>query len=108
MRQEADVHDEFPAESERQAGMTAGETTDPAEATADDLAPETLLDEERSYSPAAQQKRVPRDTELRDAGVPEPIESGSLDEAGLVPLTTRRVREQERADNAPARRRDTR
>ena len=60
----ARASEEFPAERARLAGMTGGEN--PAgEVTADDLAPETLLDESRSHSPAARAGRDANDARLR-------------------------------------------
>lgn len=83
LRSDADVRNEFPPAREREAGMTAGETAD-GEVTADDLAPETLLDEDRSRSPHARAKRSSADTLLRDAGEAEIGAGRGKDEAELA------------------------
>lgn len=44
----------FSSRRVREAGLTAGETTHPETNTADDLAPDTLLDEEGGQAPAEQ------------------------------------------------------
>jgi hypothetical protein len=80
LRPSADVREEFPRVRERQAGMTAGETAG-GEVTADDLSPETLLDEERSRTPAAQHGRAPADSLLREADEADIGGSDGEDEA---------------------------
>lgn len=57
------MRDEFPPERVREAGRTAGEMPG-GEVTADDMAPETLLDEERSRTPDSARGRAPLDTAL--------------------------------------------
>jgi hypothetical protein len=56
--------DEFPRSRVREAGMTAGETTHPHRNTADDAAPDTLLDDEGGQNPADQRGPVAADTAL--------------------------------------------
>ncbi len=82
-RSEADVQAEFPAERVRQAGMTGGETA-AGEVTADDMAPETLLDEDLSRTPGASAGRDPIDTILHEADETDIDEGQGLDEAGLA------------------------
>src|SRR5581483_8100173 len=83
LRSDADVRSEFPPARERQAGMTAGETAD-GEVTADDMAPETLLDEDRSRSPGARARRAGADTLLREADESEIGAGLGKDEAELA------------------------
>ena len=75
--------DEYPPARGREAGRTAGEMAD-HEITADDLSPETLLDEERSHTPDAPRGRVPRDTELSEVPDNGVGLGGGLDEAELA------------------------
>lgn len=49
----------------REAGRTAGETDHPSRNTADDLAPDTLLDEEGGQAPAEQHGPQSNDTLMR-------------------------------------------
>jgi len=60
---------EFPPARTRKVGLTGGETPKRDEVTADDLAPETLLDDDPSHTPDAG-GRGPNDAVLRalDAG----------------------------------------
>jgi len=60
---------EFPPARTRKAGLTGGETPERDEVTADDLTPETLLDDDPSHTPDAG-GRDPNDAVLRalDAG----------------------------------------
>ncbi len=78
-----DVAEEFPKAREQQAGMTGGELGDGG-ITADDLAPETLLDEDRSHSPAAKNRRAAADTVLREVDGSEIGGGGGRDEAELT------------------------
>jgi hypothetical protein len=55
----------FSARRVREAGRTAGETAEPSRNTADDLAPETLLDAEGGQEPAEQHGPQSADTRLR-------------------------------------------
>ena len=75
--------EEFPPERVEEAGQTGGEI--PQEGlTADDLSPETLLDDLPSHSPAAEEQRVPLDTVLRDVGPEEAAVGYGEDEAELA------------------------
>jgi hypothetical protein len=56
--------EEFPRQRVREAGKTAGETTRPQRNTADDAAPDTLLDDEGGQTPADQRGPMPADTAL--------------------------------------------
>jgi hypothetical protein len=82
-RSQRDYHGEFPEERVRKAGMTGGENPG-GEVTADDLAPETLLDEDRSRTPEAQEGRAAIDSVLRDAAEAEIGEGHGKDEAELA------------------------
>jgi len=55
----------FSGQRVREAGRTAGETDHPERNTADDLAPDTLLDEEGGHEPAEQQGPQSADTLMR-------------------------------------------
>jgi hypothetical protein len=57
----------FSSRRVREAGSTAGETAHPERNTADDLAPDTLLDEEGGQQPAEQHGPQSADTLLRVA-----------------------------------------
>lgn len=83
LRSERDYRGEFPEERVRRAGMTGGENPD-GEVTADDLAPETLLDEDRSHTPDAEEDRVAIDSVLREASEAEIGEGYGKDEAELA------------------------
>jgi hypothetical protein len=83
LRRPEDVAEQFPKERERLAGRTGGETTE-GDLTADDASAETLLDEDRSHSPQAQEERQPLDTELREVDEADIGEGGGLDEAELA------------------------
>jgi hypothetical protein len=61
-RPEDEVMEEFPPSRERQAGLAGVPGGD---VTADDLSPETLLDDDRSHSPSARDSRDALDTILR-------------------------------------------
>ena len=72
--------EEFPPERVEEAGRTGGEI--PQEGlTADDLSPETLLDDLPSHTPAAEEQRVPLDTVLREVGPEEAAVGYGEDEA---------------------------
>jgi hypothetical protein len=58
----------FSARRVREAGLTAGETPRPDTNTADDLAPDTLLDDEGGQEPAEQHGPEPADTALTVTG----------------------------------------
>ena len=79
-----DRHDrEFPPARGREAGQSGGEIAD-GDVTADDAAPETLLDDERSATPSDRGRREPLDTVLRGRD-PETIGTGrGKDEAELA------------------------
>jgi hypothetical protein len=71
----------FPPRRVREAGTTAGETTHPGRNTADDLAPDTLLDDAGGQDPADQRGPLAADSTL---SVVEPSAIGAgdgLDEA---------------------------
>ena len=59
-----EVREEFPGRREREAGSTGGETPD-GHVTADDLAPDTLLDSEPSRTPRSMHGRAANDSALR-------------------------------------------
>lgn len=80
LRPAQEVLDEFPPSRVRQAGLTGASMPD-GEVTADDLSPETLLDEHRSHSPAAHLDRDPLDTVLRDVDGTQIGAGRGLDEA---------------------------
>lgn len=63
-RPAADLRKEYPPQRVRESGRSGGELPEPG-ITADDLSPETLLDEERSRSPDSPRGRAPLDTALR-------------------------------------------
>lgn len=66
-RSDRELRDEFPPARVRQAGLTGGSMRD-HDVTADDLSPETLLDDDPSRTPA-DPDRVPADrmlTEVED------------------------------------------
>lgn len=60
---------EFPPERSREAGLTGAARR--GAITADDLSPETLLDESPSHSPSARHERDAIDTMLRDVDANE-------------------------------------
>lgn len=62
-RPAASEREEFPRKRVREAGQTGGARPD-GDVTADDLAPETLLDEDRSRTPSARAARQASDTAL--------------------------------------------
>jgi hypothetical protein len=78
-----EVNDEYPAERRREMGMT-GASVDDHQPTADDLAPETLIDEEGSRSRHERGHGLPVDKDL--SVVPEDAIGGGsgLDEAELA------------------------
>ncbi len=69
----------FPAARVAELGRSGGETAD-GHVTADDLSPETLLDDDPSRSPAVQGRRAPQDTQLSRSTSTAGMGSG-LDEA---------------------------
>lgn len=83
---------EFPPNRIREAGKTGGERDggphEEYDVTADDVSPETLLDENRSRTPSARAGREPADTGLRTVSEASIGEGGGPDE-------------QEMADRAP-------
>lgn len=84
---DAELREEFPPARVREAGMSGGEMPDETvdgKVTADDLAPETLLDEDRSHSPAARAGRDSADTVLSDAGEDDIGAGRGKDEAELA------------------------
>lgn len=82
-RPEREVREEFPGRREREAGTTGGETPD-QHVTADDLAPETLLDSEPSRTPGSMRGRTANDTSMRVVGDDRIGAGGGLDEAELA------------------------
>ena len=89
LRNPEDVRREFPPHREREAGRSGGEVPRDG-ATADDFAPETLLDENRSHDPATSADRIAADTDLRDAAEEEIGEGLGADEAELARRRTDR------------------
>lgn len=83
LRNPEDVSREFPPHREREAGRSGGEVPR-AGTTADDLAPETLLDENRSHDPATSADHIAADTELRNAAKEEIGVGQGADEAELA------------------------
>lgn len=79
---------EFPPSRIREAGRTGGEIDggprNEHDVTADDMSPETLLDENRSRSPSARAGRQPTDTGLRTVGAADIGPGGGLDEQELA------------------------
>ena len=69
----------FPAARVAELGRSGGETPD-GHVTADDLSPETLLDDDPSRSPAVRARRAPQDTQLTRSTSTAGMGSG-LDEA---------------------------
>lgn len=63
-RADEDLRDEFPPERVRQAGFTGGSMRD-HDVTADDLSPETLLDDDPSRTPG-DRDRLPSDSVLTE------------------------------------------
>lgn len=81
------LREEYPAERVREAGQSGGEALDDSvdnKVTADDLAPETLLDENRSRTPAARRERDSQDTVLSDVGEAQIGAGTGKDEAELA------------------------
>ncbi|HVT34215.1 MAG TPA: hypothetical protein VHE37_01420 [Nevskiaceae bacterium] len=85
LRSPADVAEEFPPERERLAGRTGGELPHPG-ITADDLAPETLLDDNRSREPAARELRDAVDSTLRTVDESAIGEGAGPDEAEMADI----------------------
>jgi hypothetical protein len=83
----ARAREEFPDRRVREAGRTGGEmqgiNASDDDVTADDLAPETLLDEERSHTPDAS-GREPADQDLREHSASNIGAGRGLDEAELA------------------------
>jgi hypothetical protein len=81
------LRDEFPDRRVREAGRTGGEmrgvNASDDDVTADDVAPETLLDEERSHTPDAA-GREPADQDLRTTDETTIGAGGGFDEAELA------------------------
>jgi hypothetical protein len=81
------MREEFPERRVREAGRTGGEmrgiNASEDDVTADDLAPETLLDEERSHTPDAS-GREPSDQGLRETRASNIGAGGGLDEAEMA------------------------
>lgn len=82
----------------REAGLTAAETVHPERNTADDLAPDTLLDDEGGASPADQRGPVAADAALSIVDASAIGAGGGLDEAEdaeadpLDPAEVKRIR----------------
>lgn len=77
---EEEVRAHLPPVRERFAGRTEGEVT-LGQTTADDMAPEVLLDDDPSHTPAARARRVPADTQMSVATVETIGAGGGRDEA---------------------------
>lgn len=73
----------FPPDRVREAGLTAGSVAD-HQPTADDLSPETLLDESGARSPREPGAGQPADQDLRTVRAGEIGGGGGLDEAELA------------------------
>jgi hypothetical protein len=71
----------YPPSRVREAGMTAGETAHPERNTADDLAPDTLLDDEGGMNPADQRGPRAADTSLSIVDASAIGAGGGRDEA---------------------------
>ena len=94
LRDPGERREEFPKVRERLAGRSGGENPS-GEVTADDLAPETLLDEDLSRTPEAGARREPLDEALREVDEDRIGEGHGKDEAELAredPLDGRRAR----------------
>jgi hypothetical protein len=77
------VREQYPKAREREAGMSVGENPE-GELTANDLSPETLLDEDRSHTPSARRRRAGVDTVLSDVDESQIGEGHGKDEAELA------------------------
>jgi hypothetical protein len=73
--------DEYPPARVREAGRTAGETAHPERNTADDAAPDTLLDDEGGQNPADQRGPRAADTALSVVDISAIGAGGGRDEA---------------------------
>lgn len=80
---EGEQEQRFSAERVREAGMTAGSVAD-HQPTADDLSPETLLDESGAHSPHEAGNGQPADSDLRVVDAAEIGGGRGLDEAELA------------------------
>lgn len=78
-----EVKEEFPGRREREAGTTGGETAD-QHITADDMAPETLLDSEPSHTPRSMRGRAANDSSLSTTGAAGIGGGGGPDEAEMA------------------------
>lgn len=83
LRPAEEVARELPPSRERQAGRSGGEIAG-GDLTADDVSPETLLDESPSHNPDSLAERDPADKVLRRAEEDEIGEGRGLDEAELA------------------------
>ena len=90
-----EVREEFPGRREREAGSTGGETPD-QHVTADDMAPETLLDSEPSHTPRSMRGRAANDASLSTVGEDGIGAGGGLDEAEEADVDPVGKREAER------------
>ncbi len=72
----------FPAARVAELGRSGGETPD-GHVTADDLSPETLLDDDPSRSPAVHARRAPQDAQLTRSHSTAGM-GGGLDEAEVA------------------------
>ncbi len=72
----------FPRARVAELGRSGGETSD-GHVTADDLSPETLLDDDASRSPAVHARREPQDVQLRRKASEVGLGTG-MDEAELA------------------------
>ncbi|MGH8519114.1 MAG: hypothetical protein ACREUE_16815, partial [Panacagrimonas sp.] len=80
---EREVREEFPGRREREAGTSGGETPD-AHVTADDMAPETLLDPEPSHTPRSMRGRAANDSAMSVGGGAGIGIGGGLDEVEMA------------------------
>lgn len=85
LRSREEVEREFPLRREAQAGMTAGEYDPGRSATADDLTPETLLDEDGARGEFGDDpEQMPADKTLRTVGSAEIGGGIGLDEEEMA------------------------
>ena len=80
----------FSGQRVREAGRTAGETDHPARNTADDLAPDTLLDQEGGQEPAEQHGPQSTDTLMRvvdESGIGAGAGRDEAEEAQVNPIS---------------------
>lgn len=106
-RPRREVENEFPPRRRRQIGMTGGETLDDSavedHVSMDDLAPETLIDEQGVETPLEPSDENPVDEELRIVHEREIGGGSGLDEAEKARVPSRReTPDAGSADDEPA------